>query len=647
MVNGVFAVEFALRIEAQLAIMKLALKSVWKAGFGRVCKDVLGEFQNGSEVALNAKDIRWNLGDLYSGIDDPRIEADMAALLERARSFEERYRGRINSPDLTPSLLLEALQEYEAILQEENKPASYASLAFAADTADPKKGALLQKTIEWSSQISIHLLPFSLELLELDDSVLEPVLESELLSNYRHFVRSHRAFRDHRLSEPEERILEEKATTGSRAFERLFEETVSGIRFEVAHAGETRIMTEAEVLALMRSPDRELRRAAAEALTDGLKAHSRILTFIFNTLVQDKATDDRLRRFDRPEASRHLSNELSHETVETVIRVCEENYPLVARYYHLKRQILGYDELTHYDRYAPLFESRREVPFEEAKAVVLDAFERFSPRMRQAAEAFFLNGWIDAEVRPGKRGGAFCSPVTPDLHPYVFVNYLGKIDDVMTLAHELGHGVHDMMARCQTYLNYSGTLPIAELASTFAEMLVFERLQQTSELEERLALYAEKIEGSFATIFRQAAMYRFEQALHRARRERGELTADEIGSMWQEHIQRMFLDSVRLGDDHKFWWMYISHFVGSPFYVYAYSFGELLVMALFSRYKSEGPPFADKYLNLLAAGGSLSPRELLAQVDINIDDPEFWRGGVRVLENLVAEFEELYRQYRG
>ena len=571
----------------------------------------------------------------------------MDSVLARAKDFEARYRGRINTADLTPGTLHEALCEYESILQARSKPYDFASLAFAADTSDPKLGALLQSVVEWSSQVAIHLLPFSLELVEVSDDVLNPVLGDERLGNYRHFVRAHRAFRPHRLSEAEERVMEEMMTTGRRAFERLFEETVAGIRFAVEVDGKVEYLTEAEVLALMRAPDREVRRRAAEGLTRGLRDHSRPLTFIFNTLAQDKAVEDRLRRYDRPEAARHLSNELSHETVETVVRVCEEHYPLVSRYYRLKREILGYDELTHYDRYAPLFETKRETSFEEAKGLVLSAFGRFSSVMQDAAGEFFENGWIDAEVRPGKRGGAFCNGVTPDLHPYILVSYLGRVDDVMTLAHELGHGVHDMMARRQTYLNYHCALPVAELASTFAEMLVFDSLRQVGGLEERMALYAERIEGSFATIFRQAAMYRFEQDLHRARRERGELTAEEIGALWQERIQRMFGDSLKLGDDHRLWWMYISHFIEAPFYVYAYSFGELLVMALYRRWKEEGPSFADRYLGLLAAGGSMGPKELLAQVEVDIDDPAFWQGGMSVMGEMVSEFAALYEEWKG
>jgi len=589
---------------------------------------------------------RWDLSDLYAGIDDPDIDATIDQELERAKQFQARYRGKINSPDLSAALLSAAIREYEGITQRLDKPLTYASLVFAADTSDPKHGALLQRVTERTTEVSVALLFFDLELLEAPEEVICPLLSDPAVQQYRHFIQSRRLFREHHLSEPEERILEEKAVTSSRAFMRLFGETVSAIRFPVTKNGATSELTEQEVLALLRDPDREVRRAAASGLTQGLSSNSRILTFIFNTLFQDKAIEDRLRRFEYPEQSRHLGNELSPEIVETVVTTATDNYELVARYYRLKREILGYDELWHYDRYAPLFKTRRKVTFEDAKRMVLDSFEAFSPVMARAAREFFDRGWIDAEVRPGKRGGAFCSYVTPDLHPYVFVNYLERPDDVMTLGHELGHGVHASLSRVQSYLNFHSTLPVAELASTFGEMLVFERLQSQADLEDRLALYAEKIEGVFATVFRQAAMYRFEQDAHRMRRTQGELTTDQLAEIWQRRLQEMFGDSLKLGDEHKFWWLYVTHFIHAPFYVYAYSFGELLVLSMYARYREEGSAFAEPYLEILRLGGSLAPSELLGRVGIDISDPAFWRGGIRVLAGLIEEFESLYRRWR-
>ena len=589
----------------------------------------------------------WDLSDLFENPKDAGIDRTLDSVLKRAKQFAERYRAKIDSPELSAQTLLDAVTEYESIAQEMSKPVNYASLVFAADTSKPAHGALLQRVQEKQTQIALELMFFELELMAAKPEIIDPLLEDDRLANYRHFVRASRLFREHRLSEPEERILEEKANTGGRAFERLFEESVSAIEFKVTIDGEEKVMLEPEVLALLRDPSREVRKAAAAGLTDGLVRNGRLLTFIFNTLVYDKSIDDRLRRYEYPEQARNISNELDKDTVETVIATCVENYPLVARYYRTKREILGYDRLYHYDRYAPLFESKKQYTYEQAREIVLTSFERFSRRVAESAELFFTNNWIDAAPRKGKRGGAFCMYVTPDLHPYVLLSFLNRKDDIMTLGHELGHGVHAYLSRNQTFLNFHGTLPIAELASTFGEMLVFESLVERSDLDERLALYAEKIEETFATIFRQASMYRFEQELHRARREQGELTSEQIGELWQRNMQAMFGDSVEMGEEHRNWWMYVNHFVSSPFYVYAYSFGELLVMALYSMYRREGEAFVPRYLELLEAGGSLAPEELLAKVGIDVRDPGFWRGGMKVVEGLIEDFEKLYAEWKG
>ena len=590
--------------------------------------------------------ITWDLSDLYGGIDDPRICEDLDAQLGRAEHFADTYRGKINSPDLTPELLHEAVQYYESILQEAEKPLDFASLMFSADTGDPARGAFLQKMRERHSEIAVKMLFFELELVALPDDQVSGLLQSPVLVKYAHYIEVERLFRSHRLSEPEERILEETANTGRRAFTRLFEETVSNIPFEMAIDGEKRTMTFPEIVVLQRDPDRDVRKAAASGITQGLVANSRILTYLFNTLLQDKAVGDRLRRYEFPEQARHISNELDRETVELVVRTVVEHYPLVARYYRLKREILGYDKLMHYDRYAPLFSTKQEIPFDRAREIVLDSFGRFSPMLAEPAGRFFEHSWIDAAVRPGKQGGAYCSYVTPDLHPYVFLNYLNRMDDVMTLGHELGHAVHACLAGRHGFLSFTPTLPVAELASTFGEILVFEGLQRESEGEEKLALYAEKIEGAFGTIFRQAAMYRFEQAIHARRREIGELTTEEFGAIWQSCQQEMFAESLELGEEHSFWWIYVTHFVNWPFYVYAYAFGELLVMSLYAMYMREGDSFVPKYISLLDVGGSKPPAEMLADVGMDIRDVRFWEGGLQVLEGFVDTFEDLYLQSR-
>ena len=587
-------------------------------------------------------DVHWNLGDLFSSIDDPKIGETLNAVLARAAQFEADYKGKINAPDLSAVTLGAALREYESISEEGSKPGTFASLLFATDTGDPARGAFLQKMREQGTRLTLPLLFFTLELAAVSDETLAPLLDTPEVAPYKHYLSTVRASRPHLLSETEERLLEETANTGGRAFERLFEEAISNAVF--LWNGEEFGL--AQITAKLGDADRETRRTAAASFTEGLKPHLRTLTYIFNTLLQDKNVEDRLRHYSSPQESRHLANELDEATVSLVVDTVVRNYPLVARYYKIKREILGLDTLTHYDRYAPLFEAEETITYPQAQEIVLEAFGEFSPEMRRRAAEFFDKNWVDVPPTKGKAGGAFCAYVTPDTHPYVLVNYLGRMKDVMTLAHELGHGVHASLSRTQSSLSFHGTLPLAELASTFGEMLVFERATQQTSLKDKLALYAEKIEGAFATIPRQTAMYRFELAIHAHRREKGELTADEFGEYWQREVQAMFGDSVELGDEHKLWWSYVSHFIGAPFYVYAYSFGELLVLSLYRQSKREGPAFADKYLQMLSAGGSLTPQELVAKVGVDLSDPKFWQGGFDVLAELVDDFEALWREYQ-
>ena len=587
-------------------------------------------------------DVHWNLGDLYDSIEDPRIEETLNAAQARAEQFERDYKGRINALGLTADVLGAALREYESIQQEAAKPGSFAGLLFVTNTNDPARGAFLQRMREQGTRLALPLLFFDLELAAVPEDVIGPLLDTPLVAAYRHYIGTVRAARAHLLSETEERLMEEMANTGGRAFDRLFDEITSATIFHLG--GEE--MSQAQILSKIMDPNRETRRQAAAAFTEGLQKDSRTLTYIFNTLMQEKNVQDRLRGFATPQAARHLDNELTEETVSLVVDTVVRNYPLVARYYNVKCEILGLDTLTHYDRYAPLFEAEATITYPEAQKIVLDAFGDFSPDMRRRASEFFDRSWIDAPAAKGKQGGAFCSYVTPDLHPYVLLNYLGRMKDVMTLAHELGHGVHASLSRSQSLLNFQGTLPLAELASTFGEMLVFEKVTAQATLKDKLALYAEKIEGAFATIPRQTAMYRFERAIHEHRRTKGELTTEEFGEHWQREVQLMFGDSVELGEEHRLWWSYVGHFTGSPFYVYAYSFGELLVLSLYQQAKKEGAAFAEKYLRMLEAGGSLTPQELMDKVGVTLDDPAFWQGGFDVLAGMVAEFEALWAEYR-
>ena len=587
-----------------------------------------------------AAGVRWDLSHLFAGPDDPALEAALDGALEAATAFAARYRGRLG--ELDAASLAEALDAYEALQEPAARAGAYAGLLFAADTSAPAHGALLQHVQERGTAIRNEVLFFELEWVALPDETAERLLADPALAARRHLLDSMRRYRPHVLSEKEEIILGELSNTGRSAFGRLFDELMADMVFDVKQDGTTVQLGEEEVLSLLYQPEREVRREAARALSEGLRGQARTLSFIFNTLVQDKAVDDRLRSYASPMDSRNLANEIEGASVDSLIEACKRRYALVARYYRLKARLLGLDPLEDYDRYAPVGETVGRCSFDEARRIVLDAYRDFSPRMAEVAERFFEEHWIDAELRPGKRGGAFSASTVPGVHPYVMLNYTGNLRDVMTVAHELGHGVHQYLARSNGLLEQDTPLTTAETASVFGEMLVFRRLmREESDPKVRLALLCGKLEDAFATVFRQVAMTHFEQLLHAARREEGELPTERINTLWMEANRPMFGDSVRLSDDYGWWWLYIPHFVHSPFYCYAYAYGELLVLALLHRYDAEGDAFVPRYLELLSAGGSDSPAALLSRIGLDVGDPDFWDGGLALLEELVEQAEAL------
>jgi oligoendopeptidase F len=587
-----------------------------------------------------AAGVRWDLSDLYAGADDPRIEKDLDGALAAATAFAERYRGRVASLDAAE--LARALDELEALQEPPARAGSFAGLLFAADTQTPRHGALLQHVQERGTEIRNALLFFELEWLAAGEPHVEALLRDPALAKRRHFLAGLRRYREHVLSEPEERVLAETHNTGGAAWSRLFDQIMADLQFEVSLRGELRKLSEEETLALLYDPDRDTRRAGAAGLSAGLRAHARILGFIFNILVQDKAADDRRRSYPHAMAARHLANEARRESVDALLDACVARYDLVARYYRLKARLLGLPALADYDRYAPLDGTAGERSFAEARRIVTNAYRDFAPQMAELAERFFAERWIDAELRPGKRGGAFSASTVPAVHPYVLLNYTGNLRDVMTVAHELGHGVHQSLAARQGLFEQDTPLTTAETASVFGEMLVFRRLmREERDPRVRLALLCGKLEDAFATVFRQVAMTRFEQALHAARREEGELPLERVNELWMAANRPMFGDSVALSDDYAWWWLYIPHFVHSPFYCYAYAFGELLVLALLRRYDEEGAAFVPRYLALLEAGGSDTPERLLAAIGLDIADPAFWNGGLDLLEELLEQAEDL------
>ena len=596
---------------------------------------------------LAETDVSWDLSDLFASPNDPKIEATLQAAKKQAAAFAAAYQGKIDSPDLTAARLASAIKEYEALWQDAGKPGTYARLRFSVDTSDPARGALMAHVQEQTTKLSLPLVFYRLELAQVADEIITPLLNDPQLASYRYYIHLIRSGRPHQLSEIEETLLARFSNTGPSAFVRLSGEIRAATVFRPALPdGTAPEMNLSQLGALYSSPERSVRQAAAEAFTVGAKANLKTLTFILNTLLQDKAVSDEIRHYETPESTGFRRDELPRETVELVTDTTADHYGLAARYYKTKREILGLDTFRDYDLAAPLFQAAENVPFEQAQEIVLDAFGRFSPVMRDLAAEYFDKQWIDAAPRTGKQGGAYCNGGTPDKHGYVFLSYLGKMGHVMTLAHELGHGVHGSLAREQTYFNMFGTLPMAEVASTFGEMLVFDKLQSGASLETRLSMFADKIEGAVGTIMTTTGRYRLEKIIHRQRREGGEMTPEQISDHWQAEMAQIYGDSVEITERLRLSWSYIPHFVGSPFYSYPYTFGELFALSLYQRSKDDGPAFENRYLSLLRAGGSASPHVLAKSVGVDLDDPAFWQGGFRVVEGLIETLEALWKEYQ-
>jgi oligoendopeptidase F len=581
-----------------------------------------------------AERIHWSLQDLHE--NSASLETSLKDADRRSQQFADTYRGRID--DLDAEELAEALVELEDIQDDLGRAYAYAYLAWSTNTNDEKHGAQLQKVKEAYNRARQKLLFIEVEWANVDDERARMLLESDALEPYRHYLELEQENKEHILTEPEEKILSEKQVTGSGAWTRYFDETMGAARYELD--GES--MTQQEILSKLYEPDRDVRKSAALAFTDGLTDHTRTLTFVFNTLLAENASNDRLRGYDHWLQSRNVSNEVEDETVNALIDAVTSRYDLVARFYELKKQLLGLDELYDYDRYAPVGEADTRYDWDQARGIVLDAYGDFHPVMGETASRFFDEDWIDAAVKDGKRSGAFSHGTVPSAHPYVLMNYTGRSRDVQTLAHELGHGVHQFLSREQTIFHHGTPLTTAETASVFGEMLVFQRLMRREEdPKNRLAMLVSKIDDTIATVFRQIAMNRFEHRIHTERRTEGELPAARFSELWMETQEAMFEESVVLGDHYRHWWSYIPHFLHTPGYVYAYAFGELLVLALYSRYQSAGDDFAERYMDLLAAGGSDWPHRLVEPLGVDLTDLEFWHNGLGEIESLIDQAESL------
>jgi oligoendopeptidase F len=590
----------------------------------------------------SADGITWDLSDLFSSHDDPGIDATLNDCKRRAETFARNFRGKVNiATGPAPEELRRGLREIEEIYEPLSRVGSYAGLLYAGDTQKPEYQDLEQKVEQRSTEIRNLLLFFDLEWMELDDRVASDLANHPILQAYSHYLKSVRRYRPYKLTEAEERVVNEKDNTGRNAFGRLFSEMTSSLSFAIERDGKTDQLTLSEALSLLHNPDRELRRAAATSVYAKLGEHKETLGFVYDNLVQDHLTMDRLRSYPDPMAQRHLANEIAPEAVKTMMEVTEQNYSIAQEYFRLKARLLKVPRLEIFDQYAPVGAELPAFSFAQARAVILEAFGAFAPNFRTMADEFFAKRWIDAEIRKGKRGGAFCASPAPNLHPYVLCNYTDNLRDVMTVAHELGHGMHGCLSRKQTYLNYDTPLTTAETASVFGEMLVFEHLlARHSDPKVQLALIAGKIEDSCATVFRQNVLTRFEQAVFTKRRA-GRLTPQAIGETWLEANGEYYGDAVEMTEGYQWGWSYIPHFIHSRFYCYSYVFGELLVLSLYRMYREEGPSFVPKYLALLEAGGSNSPEELLKPLGVNIHDPAFWQKGFEEIRGLVANLKGL------
>src|SRR3954449_9591453 len=589
--------------------------------------------------------VNWNLSDLLEGAGgegDPRagVDALLAEAKRRADAFAAAHAGKV--AELDGPGLVAAMAELGELEEIAGRAAMYAHLSFSVDTADPARGALLQRVQEKGTAIETALLFFELEWAALDDAKAEELLAADGLDFARHHLATARRYRPHLLSEPEERMLTEKALSGRAAWVRLFEELTAAVRVELPGVEEP--VTLDAALARLFSPDREVRRDVAERVTAALEPGLRTRAYAFNTLLADKMTDDRLRSYPHWLAARNLDNEASDESVQALVDAVRNRFELARRWYRLKAGLLGIDRLADYDRMAAVTQEQERVVWPEAKRIVLDAYSAFSDELGGIVTRFFDESWIDGPTRPGKRGGAFCSFGVPSVHPYVLLNYTHQRRDVLTVAHELGHGVHAVLGASQGIFHMGTPLTLAETASVFGEQLTFGRLLGQAETpESRLSLLAESIEGTIATVFRQVAMNRFEHLVHTARPEERELSLDRFAELWQISQEGIIGGPVEITEGYRSWWSYIPHFIATPGYVYAYAYGLLLALAVYGRYEEQGESFVPAYLELLRAGGSRSPEELGQIVGVDLADPGFWDLGLDLVERKLDAAEAAAR----
>ncbi|MHB8877225.1 MAG: M3 family oligoendopeptidase [Myxococcaceae bacterium] len=583
--------------------------------------------------------LRWNLGDLYESPDDPRLSRDLERGAKLAEDFAKAHRGRIAS--MSPAELARAFRSFEELMELAYRPQLFASLLFSGDTVSEKAQALLDRTRQATTESFNEVKFFDIELKKLDGAAFERLSAAPELEGYRHYLEAQRRFAPYTLSEPEEQLAEVKNLTGRAAFSQLYTEVSSRLRIPLEVEGKVKEVNVSEARALRSSPDRGLRRRATDGLMRVFEEHSHVLNFCFNTLFQDHALEVKKRGYRDVTEPTFLDDELPPEVVEALMSTTEKHYGLAQRYMRLKARALGLDDFSSHDVLAPLSKTEKKVPFEAGRAMVLDSFASFEPRFAQIASEFFDKRWIDALPRPGKRDGAFCSGMLPSLHPYVLLNYNERLEDVSTLAHELGHGIHFYLSRRNSPLNFWATTPMAETASVFAELVLMRKLlDQESVPEVRRSLLALRIEDILATVFNQVSYTRWEQKAH-ARRAQGVTPAEELSALWMEERKRLYGDAVRFLPQDRWGWISIGHFVHYRFYCYSYAFGQLLVLALFRKYQEEGKAFVPRYVELLSSGSSATPQRLLSAIGVDVADPAFWERGFTTLAGLLDDFERL------
>jgi oligoendopeptidase F len=587
---------------------------------------------------LEKPEVHWDLSAIYSNLSDPHLESDLTKARAAAEEFATQYKSQISS--LNNDQAFDMLERYFELIVQSYKPSWYAGLCFAAQTDDLTVKSLLDHVRSAATQINNLLVFVRLELIQLPEQIFKTWLASVKLSDYHHFLTVVRAFTPHTLSEAEEQLMTSKALTGRNAWAQLYTEITSAIKVNLEVDGVMGTYQLSELRQFSSHPNRNLRQVARKAQHDALEVQEHVLTYIFNTIYQDWKLDIGLRHHSDVMEPNALSNELSLTSIEALMVSAEKNAGILQEFFLVKAKVLGIPDFSSFDMLAPLETSETTYTYEQAQKLILEAFARFSPKLEEIAQAFFEENRVDLNPRAGKRGGAFCSSFTPSHHAYILTNYTGKLDDVFTLAHELGHGIHAELSRSLKMVNFGHSLPLAETASVFCEMLLMDYLLEISPASDRRALIAKLLEDVASTCYRQIQITRWEQLAHQERAS-GIVSSARYSELWLETVKRFYGDTVKQTDGDRLGWIGIPHVVSYRFYCYAYAFGMLLVFALFRQYKRKGASFVPKYLKFLSSGESASPEELVAQMEVQLSDPNFWQNGFDYVSELLEEFKQL------